>query len=173
MIYLFGGLTAANLLLLATVFTLGPGAIDAQGEPTKLYEVHLLFGVAAGLMCALVHVTVFTYFVATSKWLADAADKAALEEAQYVAPSLQRKLRAFLLAMAAFGITFVTMIAGAGGDPTMRLLWPGGIHFMLAAATLVMNLLCALGEYHLIRRQGALISRVAEILGIQPSVSTQ
>src|SRR5689334_4317384 len=115
---LFLGLTAANLLLLSMVFGLGLFATDA-GKPTSLYSYHISLAIAAGLMTLLAHLAVYTYFMATSRWLQAATDKANLDPQTYAAPALAGKRRVFPLAMAAIIFTMLTMFAGAGADPTL------------------------------------------------------
>ena len=167
---LFLGLTAANLIALLIAFALGFVSIQGD-EPSAFYARHLLIGLTSGLLCALTHVSVFTYFMATSKWLQAATEKAALKPQAYVIPSLVRKGRALRLAMTAILITIVMMVAGAGADPTINPLWPSNIHLVLAVAAIIVNCLCAMGEYRLIAEQARLMDQAAMILGRASDVS--
>ena len=173
MIPLFLGLTAANLLLMAAVFCLGPAAVDAHDAPTGLYTLHLTLGFLAALVCALVHVAVYTYFMATCKWLAEAAAKAALEPGGCVAPALRRKTKALACVMAAIVCMLAAMIGGAGADPTVDRLWPGQVHLVLALIALTANLVAAVIEYGLIADQGKLMDDVLAILNRAPGVVTR
>jgi hypothetical protein len=157
MIPLFLGLSAANLLLLAIVFGLGLFAVDPAGKATTMYGYHLVMGFAAGLLTALAHLAVYTYFMATSKWLNAAADKAGLDPARYVSPALARKRRVLPVALGAIGVTMLAMFAGAAADPTVRPWWPAEVHLATAALAIAANALGALMEYRLIRDQGALM----------------
>ncbi len=159
MIALLLGLTSANLLLLAGTFMLGLGAVDANDLPTDLYNLHLILAIAAGLFTVLTHLSAYTYFMATCKWLAAAADRAALDLMRYVVPSLTRKRRVFAAAMSAVVVTMLTMFAGAGADPTLGRLWPAEVHLVLALFTLLINALVAGVELRHIRDQGMLIDQ--------------
>lgn len=168
MIPLFLGLHAANLLLLGLVFGMGLMVIDpASQRPTWLYHYHLAGGIAAGLMVALAHVSVYTYFMATSKWLQAASEKCGLDAARHVAPALGRKRVALWTAMAAIAVTMLTMFAGAGADRTIRPLWPAEAHLLLGALAIAVNVVCSIAEYRLIKRQGALMDETLEVVNRQ------
>lgn len=173
MITLFIGLTAANLLSLTAVFVVGLVLKDGGGEPGSLYSIHITLGIIAGLLCALTHVTIFTYFMATTKWLGAATYKAALDHNQFVANSLQRKKHAFRLVMIAITTTTLTMIGGAGADSAAAPLWPPQVHLLLATVTIAVNFLCALSEYKLIAVQGRQIKEAASILYKRSDVKTK
>jgi len=174
MIPLFLGLTLTNLAVLGIAFGFGFTAVDVNGEPTGLYNTHLLLGFAAGVTATLTHVVVFTYFMATTKWLGAATDKAGVSEARFLYPSVARKRKAFFLAMSAVGLTMITLFAGAGADPTMtNPLWPGAVHLMLAGLAIAGNLFVAFGEYALIAKQGRAIDDAAALLNADASPDTQ
>ncbi len=168
MISLFLGLHTANLLLLSLAFGLGLFAVDPAQQPTAVYGYHQALGIGAGLMATLVHMAVFVYFMATTKWLEAATDKADLDATRFIAPSLSRKARVFAVAMAAIVITMLTMFAGAGADPAARPLWPGEVHLVMAALAIMVNLASAMAEYHYIRAQSSLMDEALAILN-QPS----
>lgn len=168
MLAIFFGLTAANLLMLTGVFALGLGAVGPESVPTGLYPLHVALGIVAGLFATFTHVAVYTYFMATSKWLRAAADKAGLDLETIVAPALARKRRAFPVALGAVVLTMIAMFAGAGADPTVRPWWPGEVHLALAAMALAGHGLAALAEYRLIQGQSALMDRAIAELGITP-----
>ncbi|MDX1681679.1 MAG: hypothetical protein R3336_01035 [Phycisphaeraceae bacterium] len=160
MIPLFFGLTAANLLMLTLVFALGLVAVGPEAEPTQWYGVHIALAIAAGLLAAFVHVAIYTYFMATSKWLRAAADKCGLDLEQFVRPALDRKRRVFPIAIGAVVLTMITMFAGAGADSTFVPLWPSEVHLALAAITLPAHGLAAIFEYRMITAQGQLMDDV-------------
>ena len=161
------GLSAANLLLLIGVWCLGlTFAGSARGD--ALYTLHVTLAILASLMSILVHVAVFTYFMATTKWLTAAADKAALAADDYILPSQRRKSRALICLMGAFVAMLITVLAGAAADTTGRG-WVSQIHMWLGALTIAVNLVAAIGEYHLVAHQGRLLHRAATILG-RPAV---
>lgn len=157
MIPLFLGLTVANVTLLAAVFIMGLSAIDIEGGATAWYAYHVAAGIATGLVAVLTHVVVYTYFMATTKWLAAATDKVGLDEQRFVRPAQRRKSRQFAVMMAVVGVTMLTMFAGAGADSTLSPLWPAQVHLVLAMIAIAANVLAALVEYQLINAQGALM----------------
>lgn len=173
MITLFIGLTAANLLSLSAVFVIGLILKNGSSEPGSIYSIHITLGILAGLLCALTHVTVFTYFMATTKWLGAATYKAGLDYNQFVVDSLRRKKHAFQLVMIAITTTTLTMIGGAGTDSAAAPLWPPQVHLLLATATIAVNFICALSEYKLIAVQGRQIKEAASILYTLSDVETK
>ena len=170
MIPLFIGLSAANLLLLSAVFGIGLFTFDAAGKSTQLYSYHIAMGIVAGMTTLLDHLSVYTYFMATSRWLQAATDKANLDPAAFAAPALAAKKRAFPVAMAAVAVTMLTMFAGAGADPTVHPLWPAEVHLTLGALAILVNMLCAALEYKFIRAQGRLMDGALGILNRTPGV---
>jgi len=167
---LFLGLTAANLLLLSIVFGLGLFATDAADQPTWIYSYHIALAIAAGMMTLLTHLAVYTYFMATSRWLQAATDKANLDPNAYAAPALAAKKRVLPLAMTAIVLTMLTMFAGAGADPTLRRLWPAEVHLAIAALAVAANALCAALEFRLIKAQGRLMDGALAILNNTPGL---
>lgn len=173
MIPIFLGLSAANLLFMLGVFAVGLGAFDPSGQPTSLYPPHLLMGMGAGLLCTLAHLSVFTYFMATSKWLAAATEKAGFAPARFQLPARYNKTRALLTALAAILCTALAMFAGAAADPTIRPWWPGEVHLVMAALALGVNLLCTLIEHRLIRRQQQLMDNALILVNLRPDSNVQ
>ena len=173
MIPLFLGLTAANLLLLLAVFGIGLFTFDAADKPTALYTYHIALGIAAGLMTTITHLAAYTYFMATSRWLQAATDKANLESAYFAIPALANKKKMTPVAMTPIVITMLAMFAGAAADPTVRPWWPGTVHMGVAAVAIGANLFCAMLEYKLIRGQGKLMDGALEILNRTPGVTVE
>ncbi len=163
MIRMFAGLTAANLILLLIVFGLGL-SVNATDAATRMYPMHMAMGFAAGLMVLLAHLSVFMYFMATSKWLAAASVKVGIADERFIVPAQTNKRRAFGFAMAAIVITMLTMFAGAGADPTLGRLWPAEVHLIFACVTIAANVIAAMGEYRLIRGEGQLMDQALGIL---------
>lgn len=169
MISLFLGLSTANILLLLIAFGLGLSATDGQQAPTGLYAFHISMGIASGLMATLTHIAVYTYFMATTKWLGAATDKADLDPQRFVAPAAARKAKALVLVMAAITATMLAMFAGAGGDPTMtNPWWPGGVHLTMGLVALGANVLGAAFEFPLICRQRRSMDEALVILNTTP-----
>ena len=158
MIPLFIGLTLVNLI--------GLGAAGALGYASRAgYAVgpwHILAGAMAALICCGVHCVVFTYFVATAKWVQHAIAVKQLDPG-LIAPTRSFKAQAFPAALLAMAITFITAVAGAAADN-----YPGrwhAWHHALAVASLVTNVLVALVEYRAIDRNGRLIDCVLARIG--------
>ena len=170
MIPLFAGLTAANLLVLITVFAFGWFAFGVDGRPTGAYTLHLTLGIFAGLLATLSHLTVYTYFMATSKWLRAATHKGNLDPARFVVPAAAGKRRVLGWVMGAIVLTMVAMFAGAGADPTVAPWWPGEVHLALALLAVAANEVSALAELRLIREQGRLMDEALEILNRTPGL---
>ncbi len=167
MIPTFLGLTIANLLMLSGVFTLGILVRDGEGVLTDWYTYHILFAIAAGLMVVLTHVVTYTYFMATTKWLGAAIDKANLDPARFHTPSMERKRRVFAIIMTAIGVTMATMFAGAAADTVG---FPVMAHFIAGITTLVVNLMCAVAEFQCIREQGKLMDDALAIINANPNL---
>jgi hypothetical protein len=167
MIPMFLGLTMANLLLLGTVFVLGLGASHSGGA-TDLYLYHVTWAIAAGLLTALVHSVVYTYFMGTSRWLAAAADKADLESQPFIQEPLDRKRTALFVMLTPIGMTMLTMMGGAATDTLLW--WPGGVHLVLGIATLVVNIGAAIWEFRLIRAQGQSMDDALAVLNRKPEL---
>ncbi len=173
MISLFLGLSTANVLLLGCVFGLGLFATDAAAKPTGVYVLHVSMAIAAGLMTTLTHVGVYTYFMATHKWLLAATHKADLDHARFVAPPLARKARALKLALAGIGATLLAMFAGAATDPTLPSRWvPAPLHLASGLAAVAINGISALAQFPIVRQQSQLIDEALAILN-HPSPTAQ
>jgi len=168
MISLFLGLSTANLLLLTMALGLGLFATDGAHVPTSLFTVHITIGIASGIMTLVTHIGTYTYFMATSKWLQAATDKADLDPARFVAPALARKTRVLAASGAAIAVTMLTMFAGAASDPTMPNPWNSGIHMAMAMATLMINLVAAIVQFPQVRQQGLLMDQALAILNAAP-----
>ena len=121
------------------------------------------------MMCTLAHMSVFTYFMATTKWLEAATDKAGSPTRQYVCPAAARKRQALRWSMSAIVVTMLAMFAGAGADPSIRPLWPSEVHLGMAMVAIASNLLCAIGEYRIIAEQGRQIDSAAARLAAPAS----
>ena len=158
MVRLFIGLSSAHLLLLCGVFMLGLWA----GQDLSLRQGHIMLGIGAAVMTAFTHVAVFTYFMATAKWLIAATAKADLEPHRFVQPAYHRKGRSLVLAMTAIMVTFAAVFAGAAVDTIREV--PPALHLGAALAAILANLVCAAGECRLIRQQGALMDQALEAL---------
>lgn len=164
MIPLFLGLAAANVLLMGIVFFLGLMAIGPDAIPSRFYAFHISMAIASGLMMLLAHVGTYMYFMATSRWLEAATNKAGLSAARFHDPARKRKSKVFAAMMAAVTLTMLTMFAGAAADPTVNPLWPGEVHMVLAIAAITVNLLAHAVQFQHIRSQSRLMDEAVAIL---------
>lgn len=155
MIPLFLGLTLVNLLGLAVAGSLG----YASGAGYAVGPWHVLAGALAALVCCAVHCVVFTYFVATAKWVQHAISVKGLDAA-LAAPTRSFKAQAFPAALLAMTATFLAAVAGAGAD-NFQGGWPRW-HHALALAAFAVNAGAAAVEFRAISRNARLIDAVLE-----------
>ena len=151
MLSLFLALTAFNLLCLLLTAALGytHGGSDAT-------QWHALAGVVATITCCAVHCVVFTYFVATAKWVQHAVAVKQLDPS-LVSPTRSFKLQAFPAALLAMLAVFAAALLGAarasyGMSPTY--------HHVVAWLAVLVNALVAAAEYRAIARNGRLIDGI-------------
>src|SRR3954470_19479506 len=97
MIALFLVITAINLASLALTLALGY-CVTYIGKQYANY--HQLAGIFATMICCGVHCIVFTYFMATAKWVQHAVNVKQLD-ASLVAPTKSFKAQAFPAALIA------------------------------------------------------------------------
>jgi hypothetical protein len=159
MIPLFLGLTTANLVGLLAAAVMGYVSV---GRP-EYRGHHLLVGVLAAILCVGVHCVVFTYFVATAKWIRHAVAVKGLDPGLAL-PTRSFKAMAFPAALGSMTLVFVAACLGAAHDalhvdPT----W----HHVLALTSVAANLAGAAVEYHAIYRNGALIDEILARIGVQ------
>ena len=154
MIALFIGLTLVNLLMLGV--TTGLGYV-VHRDPLRFSPYHQLAGVLATITCVAVHCVVFTYFIATAKWVQHAVSVKRLDPA-LSAPTRSFKAQAFPAALSAMAVVFVTAITGAA--TFSGYFRSTTVHHALAIASLVVNALVALVELRAIARNGRLIDGI-------------
>ena len=157
MIPLFLGISAVNILCLAITAALGYGV--SSGRPWGTY--HQLFGALATIVCCAVHCIVFTYFIATAKWIQHAVTVKHLDPG-LVAPTRSFKAQAFPAALSAMAIVCLTAFVGAA---TLGYGLRPIYHHALALLCLAINVIVAAIEYRAIARNGALIDRILAMIG--------
>jgi hypothetical protein len=151
MLSLFLALTAFNVLCLLLTAALG----YAFGGST-VTQWHALAGAIATITCCAVHCVVFTYFIATAKWVQQAVTVKQLDPS-LVAPTRSFKMQAFPAALLAMAMTFAAALCGAarvsyGVSPTY--------HHVAAWIAVATNVAVALAEYRAIERNGRLIKGI-------------
>jgi len=153
MIPLFLAFSAVNLLGLVATLALGYGVSDGQRH---LATYHQLAGIFATIVCCGVHCVVFTYFIATAKWVQHAITVKHLDEA-LAAPTRSFKAHAFpaaLLAMAS--VCAAAFIGAATVGYAIRPIY----HHVAALLAVLVNASVAAVEYNAIRRNGRLIDDI-------------
>ena len=155
MIPLFIGLTLVNVLALSAAAALGYAAKAGYAVGPS----HVLAGALASLVCCGVHCVVFTYFVATAKWVQHAIAVKNLDAA-LAAPTRSFKAQAFPAALLAMAATFLAAVTGAGAD-NFGGAWPRW-HHAFALGAIAVNVLAAAVELRAISRNGRLIDGVLE-----------
>jgi hypothetical protein len=156
MIPLFIGLSLVNMLFLAMTAALGYGVFG----PVAKLNYHVLCGAMATLICCGVHCVVFTYFIATAKWIQHAILVKSLDP-QLATPTRSFKLQAFPAALLAMSSVFLAAIAGAARDNyATPLIW----HHALALSALAINVLVALIELRAIQRNGNLVDQILALI---------
>src|SRR5262245_40505420 len=111
MISLFLGITALNLLCLSLATALGYASLHGA----SIGRFPILIGALATMICCAVHCIVFTYFMATSKWIQHAVSVKQLEPG-LITPTKSFRMQAFPAALLAMAIVFITAIFGAARD---------------------------------------------------------
>ena len=164
MTLLFCIATAINLLALTATAVLGYGVSNGRAWSAQ----HQLCGVLATIVCVGVHCVVFTYFIATAKWVQHAVSVKGLDPS-LISPTRSFRAAAFPAALLAMAIVFVTAMLGAARDNGLIARGP---HHVLAVAAMATNIVVAAIEYRAIARNGRLIDRVlAEVASKDSSPS--
>lgn len=162
MVPLFLGLTLANLICLITAAMMG--YITALSNP-NMSQWHILAGVLSAIVCVAVHCIVFTYFMATAKWVQHAVDVKRLDP-QLAVPTRSFKAQAFPAALGAMAMVFITAVLGAAVDNYgLSRTW----HHVLAISAIAANLAAALIEFAAIRRNAHLIDGILELINSRPA----
>ena len=158
MIPLFLALTSINLLCLGTAAVVG--YLGASGDPF-FRPWHTITGVMATMTCCAVHCIVFTYFMATAKWVQHAVNVKRLDPA-LTAPTRSFRAQAFPAALLAIAVVFATAVLGAAHE---NYAIPRNWHELAAFVALGINAIVAGVEYRAISRNGRLIDDVLERIG--------
>lgn len=156
MIKLFLSLTLFNLLCLSITAALGYAV--QRGGGAQWAQYHQLAGVLTAVACCAVHCVVFTYFIATAKWILHAIDVKRLDPA-LSRPTRSFRAQAFPAAILAMGVVIVTAVVGVItlGYGT-RPIW----HHALAWMSIAVNLVVAVVEYRAVVRNGRLIDVILD-----------
>src|SRR5207245_11448099 len=110
MIVLFLGLMLVNFVCL-----IGTAVLGYVGLSSGFGSWHRIAGAMAAIVCCGVHCVVFTYFVATGKWIAHAILVKGLEP-DIGAPTRPLRRAAVAAALGAITLAIATAIVGEGVD---------------------------------------------------------
>jgi hypothetical protein len=155
MIPLFIALTIINLVCLSTATAVG--YLGAHRDPW-FAPWHTLTGVMATMTCCAVHCIVFTYFMATAKWVQHAVSVKRLDP-ELTGPTRSFRAQAFPAALLAIAVVFVAAVLGAAHE---NYAIPRDWHELMALVAIVVNAAVAWIEYRAITRNGRLIDDVLE-----------
>jgi hypothetical protein len=108
------------------------------------------------LVCVGVHCIVFTYFIATAKWVQHAILVKKLDP-RLAGPTRSFKMQAFPAALLAMASVFVAAVLGAARDNYGTPRW---WHHGAAVLAVAINVVVAFFEYRAIARNGRLIDTV-------------
>ncbi len=161
MIALFLVLTTMNLLCLgvATLIGYATSGHDLLGiHPPP--GMHLLSGVFAAFVCCAVHCVVFTYFIATAKWVQHAISVKQLDP-NSGAPTRSFRAQAFPAAIIAMTVVFITAFSGAAVDNYGM---SKSVHQAMALGSLAVNVVVAGVEYRAITRNARLIDSILDTI---------
>lgn len=153
--------TAINLLALIATTILGYGV--SNGKPWSAQ--HQLAGVLATILCCAVHCIVFTYFIATAKWVQYAVTVKHLDQS-LVAPTRSFKAAAFPAALSAMGIVFLAAVIGAA---TLNYELRPIYHHTVALLAIATNAIVAFIEYRAIDKNAKLIDQILATISPAPA----
>jgi hypothetical protein len=133
----------------------------ALGEARHAVSMHLLIAVAASLIVLMLHSIVLTYFMGTGRWLEETTRAYVLDE-RFRTGNIRLKYRVIPGMVACMALVIVTGAVGAQNDPGVadQSSWTSTLHFLLALATVGLNLAMSVVEYFSIHDNGRLLAEV-------------
>jgi hypothetical protein len=130
-------------------------------------SMHLLIAVGASLVVLMLHSIVLTYFMGTGRWIEETGRAYALDE-RFRAQNIRYKYRVIPGMVTCMTLVILTGAFGAQLDPAAAPSAWSTLHFLLALATVGLNLAVSVAEYFAIRDNGLLVaSVVAEVKRIR------
>lgn len=146
----FACLAVANLLVLVGTAALGLAHLDPSGDR------HVVLAVFTLLICCLVQVVTFTYFVVTGKMLAQALHLGGLDLAPLAeAKRLKRNAMRWLAAVVT-GIILVTATGAAHWRDQGYSTW----HFGAGCVVILVHASALYAQFLLVARNAALVGKV-------------
>ena len=153
--------TAINLLALIATMILGYGVSNGKAWSAQ----HQLAGVLSTILCCAVHCIVFTYFIATAKWVQHAVTVKRLDQS-LVAPTRSFRAAAFPAALSAMAITCLAAFLGAA---TFGYQFRPIYHHVIAVLAIAINAIVAFVEYRAIDRNAKLIDQILATITPAPA----
>ena len=162
---IFATLSWIGNLGLIAVFWLGwsVGEDALSVEVRAQMATHFRAALAAVPVALLVHSVAFTYFMGTGRWIEETCEAYKLGP-EFRTQNIQLKYRILPGMMLCVGLMLVTGVFGAISDPgaNVRMAHSKAIHFSLAIALVLTNLLVTWTEWQAIARNGSLIEAVMD-----------
>jgi len=162
---IFATLSLIGNLGLIAVFWLGwkVGDDALSVEVRRQMSTHFLAALAAIPVALLVHSVAFTYFMGTGRWIEETSEAYKLGP-EFRDKNIKLKYRMLPGMMLCVGLMLITAAFGAISDPgaNVRMANSKLIHFSLAIATLLTNLLVTWTEWQSIARNGQLVESVMD-----------
>ena len=160
---IFATLAVVGNLGLVVLFWLGWSiGEDALSVAVRTQmSTHFRVALAAIPVAMLVHLICFTYFMGTGRWIEEVSEPYKLGT-EYRDQNIKLKYRMLPGMMLCIGLMLVTGAFGALSDPAANARMANSklIHFSLAIATVLANLLVTWIEWQAISKNGALVESV-------------
>lgn len=150
----FLGLAFSNLLFLFA--TAGVGFfVDGQGR--DYFSLHMRFGVFAGIFACMLQSAVFTYFIATGKWIAELTAAHGLNSSLAFPAAQRYKNTVVPIVIISVAAAVASVALGSAGINNIMPMWA---HRIVGVLTVAVHLFGAVIEYYYISLNGALIDRL-------------
>jgi hypothetical protein len=162
---IFTSLAVLGNLALLAVFWLGWSIGDdpLSVETRDQMATHFRWALACGPIALLVHSVAFTYFMGTGRWIEETSEAYKLGS-EFRNQNVRLKYGILPGMMVWFLLLMATGALGAITDPTSNAQMAHSklIHFTLAIATILVNLLVTWAEWRAIAKNGALVDSVMD-----------
>jgi hypothetical protein len=166
---IFLSLAILSTAALAAAFVLGLNIDDPRAKATAAQSgvgQHMLWGLAALVLAAMVHALVLTYFMGTGRWMEETGNAYRLAD-DWRRENQRLKYRTIPAMVGCLGLLVATGALGAAADPASAVAFGGWggvpaatIHLIAAAVAIGLNVCVNLWEYVALERNAALIESV-------------
>lgn len=136
---------------------------DLDPATADALNLHFLLALGTALLVLLVHAVALTYFMGTGRWIEETCQAYQLGEAARE-ENVRLKFRAIPGMVLCFGLVIATGALGAVADPASRTSLAGAatIHFILAVALLLTNIVVSWVELRCIARNGRIVNEIVD-----------